>query len=106
MSNEFKQGNSGTTPAAVNGQNNPTQGVATPQQKTVGRVQGSTPSGTFVLFFDFDFSLVVCHQNKPVVSGSISNSVTTQSVAPQFAVATPHNVTHNANPEVFNFFLV
>uniref|UniRef100_A0A915PJG2 E3 ubiquitin-protein ligase n=1 Tax=Setaria digitata TaxID=48799 RepID=A0A915PJG2_9BILA len=79
MSNEFKQGSS-TTPASVNSQNNPTQGVATPQQKTVGRVQGSTPSG------------------------SISNPVTTQSVAPQFAVATPHSVTHNANPEVLSVF--
>ncbi|VIO87388.1 Uncharacterized protein BM_BM6403 [Brugia malayi] len=79
MSNEFKQG-SIATPAAVNGQNNPTQGVATPQQKTVGRVQGSTPSG------------------------SVSNPVTTQSVAPQFAVSTPHNVTHNANPEVLSVF--
>lgn len=51
MSNEFKQGSSSTTPAAVNIQNNPTQGVATPQQKTVGRVQGSTPSGSSVSYF-------------------------------------------------------
>lgn len=53
MSNEFKQG-SIATPAAVNGQNNPTQGVATPQQKTVGRVQGSTPSGKSGLFSSSD----------------------------------------------------
>ncbi|VDM47808.1 unnamed protein product [Toxocara canis] len=89
MSSEFKpSGSSSSTPNSISGQMNPTQGVATPQPKTVGRVQGSTPA-----------SRVLSD------SGSLSGGpVTTQSVAPQFAVATPQSITHNANPEVLSAF--
>ncbi|MFH4977207.1 hypothetical protein AB6A40_003916 [Gnathostoma spinigerum] len=82
MSNEFKPGSSSTSASVVisNQMNNATQGIATPQPKTVGRVQASTPA------------------NVP------TGPVTTHSVAPQMAVATAQPTTHSANPEVLSAF--
>lgn len=74
---EFKPSSSSTMAAR---QFNPQQGVATPQQKTIGRVQGSTPSS------------------------SATGQVTTQTVAPQFAITAPQTVTQNPNPEVLSAF--